>query len=347
MRSWITMGVVAGVFGALSGLAQAPSEAPATASPQESTPAQQPYTLQGGTRLVLVPTTVEVKGQVLYGLQANQFRVEDDGVPQKVTLDESNDSPGLSLVVLLQCSRAAVAEYAKLQELPAMVDGMVGAAPREVALVRYGSHPELVQPFTRDMDQVHTSMARMGPCEDNRAATVDAVSYAASILANRRDHFRHVVLLISETRDHGSTVKESHVIEQLGKTNTVVNAVAFSPVKSEFVDSLVPGQGGMNPFELIFAAVQAMRQNAPKTLARLSGGQYFNFTKQKGFEEDMFALTNRVHNYYLLSFPIAPNAEDGLHSIKVTVPEYPNATIRSRETYFAGDKKAPDVPAAK
>ncbi|MBS1815206.1 MAG: VWA domain-containing protein [Acidobacteria bacterium] len=310
---------------------------------QTGTPApdqEQPYTIQANAKIVQVPTTVEVKGQVLYGLKADQFRVEDNGVPQQIKLDEDSDAQGLSLVVLLQCSRSAIAEYSKLEALPGMIESLVGGAPREIALVRYGSHPELVQPFSRNLDEVNAAMARMGPCDDDKAATIDAVSYAASILANRRDRFRRAVLLISETRDHGSTVKEERVIEQLGRTNTVVNAIAFSPIKSEVVDDWHSG-GGFNPLKLLFAAVQALRQNAPKTISRLSGGQYFNFTTKKGFEESVQLLSNRVHNYYLLSFVVPNDATDGLHEITVSVPEYPNAKIRARRTYWVGDVKQP------
>jgi len=317
-------------------------QSPATPSETSQTPAANPeYTIRAGAKIVLVPAMVQEKnGQIIYGLKANQFVVEDDGVPQAVKLDEDTDQLGLSLVVLLQCSRSAMMEYSKLNDLPTMIDGLVGGAPREVALVRYGSHPELVQPFTRDMDQMAQSMSRMGPCEDDKAATVDAVSYAASILANRRDRFRHAVLLISETRDHGSSVKEQDVIAQLGKTNTVVNAVAFSPAKSELVEG-AKYHGGVNPLELIVWAVQALRQNVPKTIAHLSGGEYINFTTKKGFENGLLDLSNHVHNYYLLSFVVPQGAPDGLHEIRVRVPEYPSAVIRSRESYWAGDGKPP------
>lgn len=291
---------------------------------------------------MLLPATVKVKGKVVYGLKPEQFVVEDNGVPQKITMDEDTDSLGLSLVVLLQCSRSAVMEYASLEQLPQMIEGLVGGAPKEVALVRYGDHPELVQPFTHSLDTVAGSMARMGPCESNNAATMDAVSYASSILANRRDRYRRAILLISETRDHGSKVKESHVIEQLGKTNTVVDSVSFSPEKTEAVNDLRHG-GGSGPLPLIFAAVQALRQNVPKTLAHLSGGEYINFTTKKGFENGLLNLSNHVHNYYLLSFSIPQTAQDGLHSLKVTVPEYPGAVIRSRENYWAGNTAAPEV----
>ncbi len=332
MRCWIS----AVGFAILSSLlcAQNAPEGVAAPKPQET------YTLETGARLVLVPATIAVKGQLLYGLKAEQFRVTDDGVPQKVTLDEQVDALGLSLVVVLQCSRSAVMEYGKVEALPALVENLVGSAPHEVALVRYGSHPELVQPFTRKLDKVAQAMRGMAPCEDGKAATMDAVSYAASILENRSERNRRAILLIGETRDHGSNVKEKEVIAQLGRNNIVVDAFAFSPYRDSMKEELKPGQGsGLlgNAVNLLLAAVQALRENVPKTVARLSGGDYDNFGTQRGFEDGVARLTNRIHNFYLLSFPIPGSAEPGLHEIRVSVPEYPEANIRARRNYWAGD----------
>lgn len=312
------------------------------APPDAETPAtqaQQPYTFQGGTSLVLVPATVDVKGQILYGLRQDQFEVTSDGVPQRFRLEQEADALGLSLVVVVQCSRSALVEYGKIEQLPAVIESLVGAAPHEIAMVRYGSHPELVQPFTRRMEKVNASMARMGPCEDGDAATMDALSYAASILENRESRNRRAILLISETRDHGSKVKEQDLIAQLGRNNIVVDSFAFSPYRDSLANDVKPGRGSLlgTTVNLLLAAVQALRENVPKTVSRLSGGEYDNFGTKKGFEEGVGRLTNRIHNYYLLSFTLSAKAEPGLHEIKVTVPEYPQATIRARRDYWAGD----------
>lgn len=294
---------------------------------------------------MLVPATVDIKGKILYGLKQDQFAVTDNGVPQRFRLEQDADALGLSLVVLVQCSRSAVAEYGKIEQLPTMIEGLVGAAPHEVALVRYGSHPELVLPFTRKTEKVDAAMAHMGPCEDGNAATMDALSYAASILENRESRNRRAILLISETRDHGSKVKEAAVIAQLGRNNIVVDSFAFSPYRDSMKDQLTPGRGeGAVVFgvKLLLAAVQALRDNVPKAVARLSGGEYDNFGTKRGFEDGVGRLTNRIHNYYLLSFTVPGGAEPGLHEIKVTVPDYPESTIRSRRDYWVGD--APNEP---
>ena len=319
-------------------VAQAPADSSQT-TPVPGT-AQQPYTLRTGTQLVLVPTTVSIKGQLLYELKADQFRILDNGVPQPVTLDESAATLGLSLVVAVQCSRMAVMEYEKLQGLPTLIESLVGGGPFEVALVRYGSHPELIQPFTRSLEKMANSMARMGPCEDDNAATRDAVSYANAILDNRDSRNRHAVLLVGEARDHGSTVKEKDLIAQLGRSNTVVDAIAYSPGAEETTDIFKHFAGG-NPISLLLTAVQAVRKNTAKSLALLSGGDYFHFNNRNGFDMSLEKLTNRVHNYYLLSFPVARGAEGGLHELRVTVPEYPQADVRARRSYYAGSEAPP------
>lgn len=300
------------------------------------------YTLRTQSNIVLVPTTVQTKrGDVLYELKANQFVVEDNGVPQTIHLDEDTDSLGLSLVVVIQCSRSAGFEYAKLSGLNTMIDGLAGAAPREVAVVVYGGKPVLAGNFTRNPDNTAKALARIQPCDDDPdASTLDAVSYATGMLETRRDHNRHAILLISETRDHGSTTKAAQVIAELGRTNTIVDAVAFGPGKTEILSDLRYG-GGSGPIGLLVMAVNALKKNAAHELAALSGGEYINFTTQKGFDQGLQRLTNHVHNYYLLSF--TPHAEangepsPGMHRIRVKVPNYPDARVQFRESYFAGE----------
>src|SRR3981189_1753300 len=99
-----------------------------------SATADQSYTLRTQSNIVLVPTTVQTKhGEIIYALKPEQFVVEDNGVPQTIHLDEDTDSLGLSLVVVVQCSRSAGFEYTKLNGLGTMVDDIAGDAPREVA----------------------------------------------------------------------------------------------------------------------------------------------------------------------------------------------------------------------
>jgi VWFA-related protein len=300
----------------------------------------QDFTLRTQSNVVLIPTTVETKhGEILYDLKPSQFVVEDNGVPQTIHLDEDTDALGLSLAVVVQCSRAAVMEFAKLRGLATMVDAVAGDAPREVAVITYGATPTLLGDFSVDPGAMVTALSQLDSCDDSEAATLDAVAYAAGLLEARNNHYRHAILLVSETRDHGSEIKAAKVIAQLGRTNTVVDSVAFGPGKTEILSDLKFG-GGSGPIGLLVMAVNALKKNAAHELASLSGGEYINFTTQKGFDNGLHQLSNHIHNYYLLSFQ--PHAEangaptPGMHSLRVKIPDYPDAKIRSRESYFSG-----------
>jgi len=313
---------------------------------QPSTP-----TLQVQSQLVLVPTTVETgKGEVIYGLKASQFITEDNRVRQDVRLeDTTNDARPLSLVVVVQCSRSAEREFPKLRGMATMISALVGEAPTDTAVVQFGTGEELLSGFTRNPAARDRALDKLAPCKDDDGDTIfDAVDYANTLLDSRHSPGRRVILLISETRDHGSETKPQDVIRALGRSNTVVDTVSFSPVKSQLVDEVEHGPppgATMNLIPLMVMAVEATRKNAPKEFAGLSGGEYINFTTQGGFDRSLSTLSNHVHNYYLLSFvPKFPAdasgsqaAAPGLHRLSVKIPEYPSAAVRHRESYWAND----------
>jgi hypothetical protein len=151
----------------------------------------------------------------------------------------------------------------------------------------------------------------------------------------------------------------------IADSNTLVYTLVFSPVASEVLDNLrgrpvqddrtmprpsdptqeeilrgdtMPDgspRGGLQWMPLLKMAAQAMRKNAPKTIAEVTGGEYELFTSHKAFEARMVDFTNHLHNRYLLSFePKDPHP--GLHKIRVTLRQSKDVTILARDRYWAG-----------
>ncbi len=319
--------------------------------------------------LVYLPTRVQnKKGATVYGLQAQQFIVEDNGVRQAVTVDETPDSWGISMVVVVQCSRSAPVEFSKLKGLATMIDAIAGGAPRDVAVLSYGEAPHLLGDFSRRPDDTTRAMAKLKPCGDYDAATIDAVRYAIGMLDRRISPYRRAILLVSETRDHGSKAKLDEVARELGVSDTVIFTVAFSPLRSEFIDGFRNGpEPKFTPqypipktepkpdpapdeksepeapehapiLELppqIMAIVNALRTDASGAIASLSGGEHFSFSSQKSFDGSLLKISNRIHNYYLLSFRPAAGMP-GVHALRVRVDGHPEAVIQTRRNYLAG-----------
>jgi VWFA-related protein len=310
------------------------------AFPQEAIQETSPdTTLRSQSNVVLVPTLVkDLQGGILYGLQAKDFIVEDDGIEQPVRLDEAPEGQPISLVVAIQRGRRASYEFPRMQGLKSMLDPLFTLGNARVAVVEFDSQVDLTRNFTTDRTQVREDLANLQPGDDG-AAILDAIAYSVGILSKEAKDRQRVLLLISETRDHGSKARIEGTVAAIGQSNTVMYALAFSPALSNILDT---GRGTnkneehptVDILDLAYRTAQAMRKNIPSTIATLTGGEYELFATRKRFEVRMNDFTNHLHSRYLMSF--APNSpHPGMHQIRVRLRDAGDASVLARSSYWA------------
>ncbi|HTZ60348.1 MAG TPA: hypothetical protein VMB49_19700 [Acidobacteriaceae bacterium] len=293
-------------------------------------------TIRVQTSEVLVPTLVQMpSGEVVYGLGASDFLLLDNGVQQHLHVDDDLDNEPVSVVVAVEKGRMAGLEFDKVNRLAPLMDLFLGDGSSEAAFVTFDSEPELVVPFTRDEERLGNAMKRIEP-GDGGAAILDTVGYSVKLLEDRPKDFRRVLLLISETRDHGShEVDEKRLVEQIGISNTLVLSVTFSPSKALLMHDLKHPDEGAGPDFLapLLMAVQAMRKNAARQIALMSGGEYAPFTTERGFEGRLQEVAKHARNRYLLSFRPTDNTP-GLHVLDVQLTRNLGARVVARASYW-------------
>src|ERR1700720_1572995 len=99
-------------------------------------------TLHTTTTLVVVPTLVQTPDKdLVFSLTAEDFVLTDNGVPQKVTLEEETKRP-LSLVVLIQTGGVAHGQFASYANLETMLASLLDGGPNKVSIVNFDSRPE-------------------------------------------------------------------------------------------------------------------------------------------------------------------------------------------------------------
>ena len=306
------------------------------AHPQETT-------IRSQANVVLVPALVkDQQGGIVYGLQEKDFVVEDDGVQQAVRLDEAPEGQPISLVVAIQRGRRAYAEFPRIQGLKSMLDPLFGLGTARVAVVEFDSQVALTRNFTKDATLVEDDLKNLQP-GDGGATILDAIDYSVNLLKKEPDGRLRVLLLISETRDHGSQVKIDDAVAAIGQSNAVMYALAFSPALSNILDTergtnKNEMHNGIDFIDLGYRTVQAMRKNVPGTIASMTGGEYELFATRKKFEVRMIDFTNHLHSRYLLSF--APkNPRPGLHQIRVQIKDPAANTVLARTSYWAEGTK--------
>ena len=291
-------------------------------------------TLKVTSSLVLVPTLVQgVDGQTIYDLKANDFTVLDDGVPQKARLDSDMDLAPVSMVVCVQRGRDAPMVQQEIRQLGQLLQLFVGGGHGDVALVEFDSKPVYLDAFSPDLGPVENDLANMQP-GDGGASIMDAVGYSLDLLAQQPKDHRKILLLVSESRDHGSVhVSIPSLVQRIGESNTLVLSLIFSPARAELGYDWKNAGSGSGLLGALLMAYNAMRKNVPKSLVEMSGGEYANFSRDKRFQTDVVELANDALNRYLLSFHPS-NQTAGLHHLKVLVNINAKARVIYRTSYW-------------
>lgn len=302
--------------------------------------AQQDNTFTSQANVVSVPTLVLDRDQkVVEGLHAADFAIEDDGVSQAVQIDDDPDVQPISLMIAVQCGGRAAREYGRISTLASMLDPVLTGPDTEAAVLLFDSKLNLAQDFSTDAERTERALKDL-PSGDHGAAILDAIAYSARLLARRPAERQKVLLLISETRDHGSKfTKFDDLVPLIGGNNISVYALPFSPYKSQQLDVLrgsdrdewTPAIDLLQKLEDIH---QAMRKNTPRTLASITGGEYEGFSTHNRFESNMLDFTNHLYSRYRLSF--APkDPKPGLHQIRVRLRDpKPGESLLFRTSYW-------------
>jgi VWFA-related protein len=295
-------------------------------------------TFRVSTTVVVVPTLVEkTNGDVVYGLKPQDFSVYDNGVQQKVQVDDDLDTQPISMVVCIERGRDAPLEFDKIGKLGPLLELFTRNGRGDMALVAFDSKATWVEPFGADEDTMTRDLRRM-PAGDGGASILDAVGYSVNLLEQQPADHRRILLLISESRDHGSHhFNVPQLVERIGTSNTLVLSLVFSPGKAEIIDwwkGNTEGGTELNILAPLMMTMNAMRRNTPKTLAALSGGEYDPFTREKGFETRVAEVASHARNRYILSFH-PTDLTPGLHSIQVKLTQDYGAHVVARNSYWA------------
>ena len=342
-------------------LCQEPSKPPV--------PAEQAPAFRAEANLVLVPTLVrDHSGRPVFALKADDFSVTDNGVAQNIALEQDTDGQPLALVVAIETGGNGAGRLDEYSRLGILIQALVGDVEHRVAVVGFDSRSHLLQDFSSDWGVVNQGLSDLAPGDD-RAAIFDAVSFSVDLLRKSPPTYRRAILLVSETLDRGSETGLAETVRSVSDTNTIIYSLAFSSTKSNFKqngsrilrddrpgpphgcmakDPDAPDQNKVLQFWnclgllvpplrvaqlAVLTGVESMRRNAPETIARLTGGEYYKFGNENSLEGALVAISNHVPNRYVLSFhPVSP--APGPHALEVKLNDYSKLEVTARRTYW-------------
>lgn len=353
--------------------AQAPAGpiTPDPTAPKETAPA----TIKVRTVLVNTPVTVRNgKGEMVHDLEESDFRITDNGVPQKVTHFNLGGDP-ISLAVVVEKSSRIASALPQIRKAGILISQVVTGPTGEAAVVGFDNEVTTLLDFTSNGDALERTISRL-PEGTSGVRLFDAMSKAVELLRGRPEvsetdlGHRRVMLVIAEAHDSGSEETLGEVLRRAQLANVTIYAVGISTTKADLkrkpeqtgpspvtpegtystppppgtVQTPTTGetsqpQGGSLLSLAVWAVMHAKDQVTSHQLeiaAAATGGMHVSTWKDRTLQKVIDEMGGELHSQYTLTYTPSGQVTDGYHEISVTVAKEKERglKVRSRPGYY-------------
>lgn len=255
------------------------------------------------------------EGNLVTGLQQNDFTVYDNGILQEIAFFSEDDDPASVVVVFDTSASMSGKKIAQAKEALARL--IETSHPRdEFFLIGFNSRPQLLLDSTRDAEALLAKLAYVEP--RGETALYDAV-YLGVEKVLRGAHPKKVVLMITDGEDNNSQYAFTDVKQQLQESGVICYAVGI--LKGMSIRQRVAGE------EVL------------KKLATDLGGNAFFPDDKLEMDETFERIAVELRRRYSIGFQPANFIPDGKwHRLKVEVaPDTAGKKriVRTRKGYYA------------
>jgi Ca-activated chloride channel family protein len=271
------------------------------------------------TNLVLIPVTVtDPLNRFVTGLEKENFKILEDKKEEAITQFSSEDAP-LSVGVIFDCSgsmgkkleksRLAVAQFFKT------------ANPEdEFFLVQFSDAAELIQPFTRNLEDVQNRLTFTQ--SKGRTALLDAI-YLGLHEMKKAKNPRKALLIISDGGDNNSRYTEPEIKNLVKEADTQIYAIGI-------YESM--GSRGRTPEE-------ASGQGLLTEIAEQTGGRQYPVDNINELPDIAAKIGVELRNQYVLGYSSHNQEHDGKYRhvvVKLVQPKgMPSLRAFWRQGYYA------------
>lgn len=293
--------------------------------------------------MVIPASVTDRNGHYLDGLSACDFDLFDNGQARRVHVDTIGDGLApVSLVVVVEANDLSSAALAKVRKVGAMISDAVVGANGEAALIEFSNRIRVVADFTSDSDTISNAFYELRFSDEKKARMLDAIAKAVDMLAKRPAPRRANILIIGETRDRGSETKLADVIRRTQVAGVTIYSLSYSSFLTPFTakpgDYEPPDAGQPNYLAAVSNLARLAKKNTAATLVGATGGRHMSFETQSKLDNDLIGLGKEIHSRYLISFTPDVQAGSGFHRIEIRLKDRPDAVIRARPGYWAGQQ---------
>jgi VWFA-related protein len=320
------------------------------------------------SRVTLVNTPVTVmneKGQLVYDLEAKDFRLTDNGVRQEITNVDLGNNP-LSLVILVETSSRIEPLLPEIRKTGIVFKDTVIGPRDEAAVLGFNDSIDTLLDFSNNSDDVLSTMDRL-KAGTGRSRLFDAMAAGVEMLSRLQPQptadlpeRRRVIVIMSEETDVGSETRLNAVLRRAQLSNVAIFSVGISRTLAEwkapskevrpqltpegiFPQPNLPGsvqtpeteatRYGYGNLINLMRNVKSQFNRTLEIAASRTGGQYIAAFKGNSMQSAVDEIGGELHSQYSLTYEPTGTKPTGYHVIQVHV-DRANLKVHARPGYY-------------
>lgn len=357
--------IMAACLGVLTlGVPAIPQQATAPkagAAPAARQAAQQPATpgatpQEAGTKFVANPTEVIVPvtvtdehGKFVSDLEARDFRIFDEGRPQKIRFFSHDQRQPIVIGFLLDMSNSTRIHWKTFQDaIMEMVWALLPGDPRYTGyLITYSTEAELAVNTTQDSEKITDKIRALRP--GGAASLFDAIYRACTdrkLVPGEPYEPRRVIVIVGDGHDSASKKSMGEVLELAERNLVTIYAIStqnfgFENPDQDVLEKMVHETGGRieypldNLYKDVSGYLSHPTDDGNYALDVGTGGYAAEISK--GIIKAVGGISGDITQQYVMRYiPDTPELDKTAYRhIKITLPQYPNTNIRAKTGYWA------------
>lgn len=344
------------LFGLSSFSAQQQTPAPAPAAPAQAPAvpaenAEQPNTnIRVQVNEVIVPVTVtDDKGKFVSNLVASDFRILDEGQPQRISFFSHEQKQPIVVGFLIDLSNASRIHWTTYQEaLKELVWGLLPGDKKYTGyLIGYSNVAELIENTTWDGEKISAQIDRQKA--GGGSALYDAIYMACTsrqVVQGEPFEPRRVIVIMGDGHDNTSTHTLEDVLQVAQRNLVTIYAVStqafgFANESDSVLGRLTSQTGGHveYPLNVLYKDVSGYLSTPS------DDGNYALTVGTGGYAAEISGsiikavggIAGEVQTQYVLRY--IPDLQPELkpkpyRKIKVEIPMIPTAKVYARDGYY-------------
>ncbi len=320
------------------------------AAPQQTVPKEPSATFTSSiTEVELAVTVTDDRGKFISNLESKDFRVLDEGKPQRVSFFSHQEKQPIVVGFLIDLSNNSRIHWKTYQDaIYELMWNLIPGDPKYSGyLISYANEAELAVNTTSDNDKLVDRVRKMKP--GGGAALFDAIYKACtdrSLVKGEPYEPRRIIIIIGDGHNSSGSKSLDEVLELAQRNMVTIYAIstqAYGMVNEDqdTLERLTHETGGHVEYPLnnLYKDVSGYLSNPQDAgnYALTVGTGGYSAEISKGIINAISGISGDITTQYVLRYTPDIDQEGKAkvtRKIKIEIPELPNAKLAYRTYYY-------------